>query len=81
MFVKTVCNICVRSDVLTVVTAKSSTFWDTMLRSPVSTDVLEEYITSIFRVKVQAKQEKIMKQAACKVYSYLLEEVRVNDSY
>lgn len=61
MFVKTVYNICARSDVLTVVIAKSSIFWDTMLHSPVSTDVLEEHITSIYRVREYGKQETSVK--------------------
>jgi hypothetical protein len=41
----------VGSEVLTAVVMKSTIFWDITLCSPLSTDVSEEYIASIFRVE------------------------------
>jgi hypothetical protein len=44
-------NNCVRFEVITAVVIKNSTFWDIMPTSPVTTDDLEEYVNSIFRVE------------------------------
>jgi hypothetical protein len=53
--------------VLTVVVIKSSVFWGIKPYSPLKVNhVLEEHVTSIFRVELQAKEETSMKQAADK---------------
>jgi hypothetical protein len=46
-------------------TTKSSIFWDTKLRNPLSqSDVSEDHAAPIFRVEEEAKQETWVKQAA-----------------
>jgi hypothetical protein len=46
---------------LTAVVMKSSTIWDITPCSPMSTDLPEEHIASIFRVEEEAKQKTSLK--------------------
>jgi hypothetical protein len=59
-------NLFLDFEIVTVVALKSYIFWDIMpcIIWRESTDILEEHITSIFRVKKQAQQESTMKEAA-----------------